>query len=72
MKQSELVELQSIQFEETPPHSSYYWHQHPTLPYVITLTGRLEFSSVGGETFTIHPGDVLLVEDNTATGPNGA
>jgi len=40
-----------------------------TIPqYVITLAGVLEFTTVGGETFTIHPGDVLLAEDHTGSG----
>ena len=34
----------------------------------ITLAGVLEFTTVGGETFTIHPGDVLLAEDHTGSG----
>jgi hypothetical protein len=33
-----------------------------------TLAGVLEFTTVGGETFTIHPGEVLLAEDNVGSG----
>src|SRR6266404_6608149 len=54
--------------EETPAHSSFDWHNDPIPQYVITLTGVLEFSTVGGETFTIHPGDVLLAVDHTGSG----
>ena len=36
--------------------------------YVLTLSGILEFTTKGGETFTIKPGDVLLAEDHTGTG----
>ena len=32
------------------------------------MTGVLEFKTVGGETFTIHPGDVLLAEDHAGSG----
>ena len=60
-----LVEAESILFKETPPHSSYDWHNDPVPQYVITLAGVLEFTTVGGETFTIRPGDVLLATDDT-------
>jgi quercetin dioxygenase-like cupin family protein len=58
----------SLLFEETPPHSSLDWHRAPTTQYVITLTGVLEFTTRGGETFTIHPGDILVALDTTGTG----
>jgi quercetin dioxygenase-like cupin family protein len=35
---------------------------------VITLSGTLEFTTRGGETFVLRPGDVLLAEDNVGTG----
>ena len=35
---------------------------------MITLSGVLEFTTVGGETFTLRPGDVLLAEDHTGSG----
>jgi quercetin dioxygenase-like cupin family protein len=63
-----LVGAESIHFKETPPHSSYDWHNDPTPQYVITLAGVLEFTTVGGETFTIHPGDILLAVDHTGSG----
>ena len=63
-----LVEAKSIHFNETPPHSSLEWHDAPVPQYVITLAGVLEFTMVGGETFTIHPGEVLLAEDNVGSG----
>jgi quercetin dioxygenase-like cupin family protein len=61
----ELVEAESILFKETPAQSSFDWHNDPIPQYVITLAGVLEFATVGGETFTIHPGDVLLAVDHT-------
>ena len=64
----ELVDAQSIHFKETPPHSSFEWHNDPIPQYVITLSGVLEFTTVGGETFTLRPGDVLLAEDHTGSG----
>jgi quercetin dioxygenase-like cupin family protein len=63
-----LVEAESIHFKESPPHSSYDWHNDPTPQYVITLAGVLEFTTMGGETFTIHPGDILLAVDHTGSG----
>jgi quercetin dioxygenase-like cupin family protein len=64
----EWVEAESILFEETPAHSSLDWHNDPIPQYVITLTGVLEFKTRSGETFTIHPGEVLLAEDHTGSG----
>ena len=63
-----LVDAQSIEFKETAPHSSFAWHNDPVPQYVITLSGVLEFTTRGGETFTLHPGDVLVAEDHTGTG----
>ena len=66
--ESKLVEALTIQFKETPAHSSYDWHNDPIPQYVITLSGVLDFTTVGGETFTIRPGDVLVAEDHTGSG----
>jgi quercetin dioxygenase-like cupin family protein len=63
-----LVNATSIHFKETAAHSTYDWHNDPTPQYVITLSGILEFTTKGGKTFTIKPGDVLLAEDHTGTG----
>jgi quercetin dioxygenase-like cupin family protein len=65
---SELVKAESILFMETPAYSSLDWHNDPIPQYVITLSGVLEFATKGGETFTIHPGDVLLAIDHTGSG----
>jgi len=66
--ENKLVEAQTILFKETPAHSSFDWHNAPIPQYVITLSGVLEFTTVGGETFTIHPGDVLVAEDHIGSG----
>ncbi len=63
-----LVAAESVMFKETPAHSSFEWHNDPIPQYVITLAGTLEFATRGGETFTIHPGDVLIAVDHTGTG----
>ncbi|HVA29303.1 MAG TPA: hypothetical protein VNF68_14065 [Candidatus Baltobacteraceae bacterium] len=63
-----LVGADSVLFEETPAHSSLDWHNVPIPQYVITLTGTLEFTTKGGGTFTIHPGEILVAEDHTGTG----
>lgn len=34
----------------------------------MTLSGTLAFVTRGGEKFTLHPGEVLVAEDNTGTG----
>jgi quercetin dioxygenase-like cupin family protein len=63
-----LVEARSIHFKETAAHSAFDWHNDPIPQYVITLAGVLEFTTVGGETFTVHPGEVLVAEDHTGSG----
>ena len=65
---TKLVAAESIEFQETAAHSSLDWHNDPIPQYVLTLAGVLEFTTVGGETFTIHPGDVLLAIDHTGSG----
>jgi Alpha-acetolactate decarboxylase len=37
VSESKLVEAQSILFKETPPHSSFDWHNDPIPQYVLTL-----------------------------------
>jgi quercetin dioxygenase-like cupin family protein len=64
----EVVAAGTIHFEETPAHSSLDWHNAPTVQYVITLAGVLEFTTHGGETFTVHPGEILLAQDTTGSG----
>jgi quercetin dioxygenase-like cupin family protein len=66
--ETKLVGAQSILFKETPAHSSFDWHNDPIPQYVITLSGVLEFTTLGGETFTIRPGEILLAEDHTGSG----
>jgi quercetin dioxygenase-like cupin family protein len=68
VNEGELVDAESIHFKETAPHSALDWHNDPIPQFVITLSGVLEFTTVGGETFTIRPGDVLLAEDHTGSG----
>ena len=65
---NELVASESILFKETPAHSSFDWHNDPIPQYVITLSGVLEFTTKGGETFTVHPGEILIATDHTGTG----
>jgi quercetin dioxygenase-like cupin family protein len=64
----ELVEVESVLFKETPAHSSLDWHDAPVPQYVITLAGVLEFTTRDGETFIIHPGEVLVALDITGSG----
>ncbi len=64
----DLAGVESIRFEESPPHSSLDWHPAPTTQYVIVLAGVLEFVTRGGESFTIRPGEVLVALDTTGTG----
>jgi Cupin domain len=65
---SDVVATTALSFQETKSGGSYAWHQDPIPRFVITLTGTLEFETRGGERFTIHPGDILLAEDNSGSG----
>ncbi len=62
------TKVASIRFQESPPYSSFDWHDAPELQYVITLAGTLEFTTRNGEQFTLRPGDVLVAEDNVGSG----
>jgi len=55
-------------FTQSPPGSTLDWHNAPHRQYVVTLTGTLRFTTRGGETFELRPGDVLLAEDTTGGG----
>ena len=65
---NEASEAESISFAETPPHSSVDWHRDPATQYVVTLSGVLEFTTGGGERFTVNPGDILIVVDGASSG----
>jgi quercetin dioxygenase-like cupin family protein len=62
------TDVVAIHFKESPPHSAFEWHDAPEAQYVITLAGTLEFTTRDGETFAIHPGDVLVATDTIGTG----
>jgi len=66
--ETDRTDVIAIHFKETPAHSSEGWHDSPEAQYVITLSGTLEFTTRGGETFVLRPGDVLLSEDQAGTG----
>ncbi|NWA24844.1 hypothetical protein HX866_08075 [Pseudomonas gingeri] len=61
-------DVTAIHFKQTPAHTSYGWHKDPEPQYVITLSGTLAFVTRTGEKFTLHPGEVLIAEDNTGSG----
>lgn len=63
-----LSNASSIRFKETPARSVYDWHPAPTIQYVITLTGTLEFETWLGEKFVLRPGEILIAMDTTGTG----
>jgi quercetin dioxygenase-like cupin family protein len=65
---NDTVAAESILFEETAAHSSLDWHNAPATQYVVVLSGVLEFTTHGGETFTINPGEVLVALDTTGSG----
>lgn len=58
----------SVSFRETSSGGSFDWHNAPTIQYVVTLKGTLEFETHTDKRFVLHPGDVLLAEDITGGG----
>src|SRR3954462_8533198 len=66
--EDQLFHAQSIRFRETPAHSIYAWHPAPTIQYVLTLTGTLQFETFPGETFVLKPGEVLIARYTTGSG----
>ncbi len=68
VSEGNLTDVLSINFEETPPYSSYDWHPAPVTQYVISLSGTLLFETWPGETFILKPGDILIAMDTTGSG----
>jgi mannose-6-phosphate isomerase-like protein (cupin superfamily) len=62
------IAVQELSFQETASGGSFEWHQDPQPQFVVTLSGTLEFEVKSGKTFTIHPGDVLIAQDDTGSG----
>jgi quercetin dioxygenase-like cupin family protein len=62
------IPVVGLSFQETQSGGSYEWHQDPVPRFVITLSGTLEFKTKSEATFIIHPGDVLLAQDNSGSG----
>lgn len=57
-----------VTVEETAGGGALAWHTAPVRQLVVTLSGTLVFTTRDGETFTLHPGDVLLAEDTAGSG----
>jgi len=62
------TDVVAVHFKESPPHSSFDWHDAPETQYVLTLSGTLEFTTRDGETFVLAPGDVLVAADTAGSG----
>ena len=62
------ADVVAVHFKESPPHSSFDWHDAPEMQYVLTLTGTLEFTTRDGSTFVLAPGDVLIATDTAGSG----
>jgi len=58
----------TVSFQETASGGSFAWHDAPVRQLVITLSGKLDFETRGGEHFMLHPGDILLAEDTSGGG----
>jgi quercetin dioxygenase-like cupin family protein len=65
---SQAVSASHVTVEETAGGGTLAWHTAPVRQLVVTLCGTLLFTTRGGETFTLAPGDVLLAEDTAGSG----
>lgn len=65
--ETNMSDVQSIHFKETPAKSVLDWHTAPHMQYVITLSGTLEFTTDHGKCI-VRPGDVLIAKDITGHG----
>jgi quercetin dioxygenase-like cupin family protein len=63
-----LTDVATASFHESPPHSSFDWHEAPQRQDVLTLSGTLEFTTRDGETFVLRPGDILVPADDAGSG----
>jgi quercetin dioxygenase-like cupin family protein len=61
------IAVRELSFQETGPGAGD-WHRDPVPQYVLTLSGTIAFEMESGASFTIHPGDVLIAQDNAGTG----
>src|SRR5690625_1693936 len=51
----------SVSFRETSSGGSFDWHNAPTIQYVVTLKGTLEFETHTDKLFVLNHGGVLFV-----------
>ena len=62
------IAVRELSFQETPAGGSFEWHQAPQRQFVMTLSGTLEFEVRSGATFIVHPGDVVIAQDDSGSG----
>jgi quercetin dioxygenase-like cupin family protein len=62
------TKVAATRFKESPPGSSFDWHEAPERQHVVTILRTLEFTTRDGETFVIRPGEVLVASDAIGSG----
>ncbi|MGH9253686.1 MAG: hypothetical protein ACRD3C_03865 [Vicinamibacterales bacterium] len=65
---SEMMKATGVQFSRRAPGPVSDWHVGPRRQFVITLSGRGEIEVAGGQTISIGPGHINLIEDTTGKG----
>ena len=60
--------VSAMLFRQLPPGVTLDWHNAPRRQYVIYLDGRLKTTASDGQSRTLGPDDVMLVEDTTGKG----
>ena len=65
---AEPVRVSQAQFFRLPKGKVQDWHNPAHRQYVVTLTGRGEVEISGGQTITLNPGHVVLLENVTGKG----
>ncbi|AEJ18772.1 hypothetical protein [Gracilinema caldarium] len=67
-KMSDPIPVTSMILRENEAGYDYDWHTAPRRQYIVMLAGLVEIQVSDGETRTLGPGDIVLVEDTTGKG----
>ena len=67
-KLSERLPASGIIFRETSGDYDLDWHPAPRRQYIVNLDAGVQITASDGESRTIGPGEVILVEDTSGKG----
>src|SRR5947199_6811132 len=58
--ENDRTDVVAVHFKETPPHSSFDWHEAPEPQYVITHSRNLESTTRAKKTVELQPSTVQI------------